>query len=148
MKTACRHSNGVAIAEAAASISLLLPLFMLMVFVILEASYAYLIKDGLAHAARQASRDLAIAYGKDPVIANNRSLQNAQVFDRIRIQNIVNSSQQFDDPVFNTASDPATVSLTVRYLSRQFGLPAFPNPDPLRLGNSFVINGTATYRLE
>jgi len=135
-------------AEAAAAIALLLPLLILVIFVVLEASYAYLIKNSLAQASREAARDLAVQYGQDPTIAGSRTLQNTQVFDKIRINKIVAASQQFDDPVFATGNDPPTVTVTVHYLSGQFGLPVFPNPDPLKLGANFKIDATSTYRLE
>lgn len=143
-----KNPGGVTLAEAAAAVGLLVPLAILIVFVVLEASYAYLIRTSLSQAARQAARDLAIAYGQDADIANSRSLQNAQVFDNIRIQNMVADSNQFDDPVFNTTSDPNTVTVTVRYTSGRYGLPTFPNPDPLKLGGSFQITASSTYRLE
>jgi len=143
-----RQSRGVSIAEAAAALALLLPLIFTIIFVILEASYAYTIKNSLAEAARAAARDLAMAYGQNPGIATDRSLQNTQVFDTIRITNMVNDSSQFDDPVFQTAQDPMTVAVTVRYLSGQFNLPPFPNPDPLNLGSNFQITASSTYRLE
>ncbi|MBI4533789.1 MAG: pilus assembly protein [Candidatus Melainabacteria bacterium] len=143
-----RTPQGVSIAEAAASLGLLLPLVILVVFVILEASYAYLIKTSLSQAARQAARDLAIAYGQNSQVATSRALQDSMVFSNIQISKMVTSTQQFDNPVFNAAADPPTVSVTVRYLSGQYGLPVFPNPDPLNLGSSFIITASSTYRLE
>ena|SRR5262249_8069635 len=143
-----RRKQGVSIAEAAAALALLLPLLFLVIFVVLEASYAYLIKNSLAQAAREAARDLAVQYGQDPSIAGSRTVQNTQVFDKIRINKIVADSTQFDDPVFATGIEPSTVTVTVHYRSGQFGLPVFPNPDPLKLGANFPIDATSTYRLE
>lgn len=143
-----RKTSGATIAESAASLVILLPLAIIIILVVLEASYAYLIRTSLTQAAREASRDLAIAYGQDPSIATSRSLQDAQVFSNIRIAKIVAANQQFDNPVFDTTGTPPTVSVTVRYLSNQYGLPPFPNPDPLNLGSSFVITATSSYRLE
>lgn len=143
-----RKQRGFTIAEAGASMALLLPLVIMLVFVVLEASYAYLIKTSMSQAAREAARDLAIAYGQNPAIASDRSLQDSLVFNNIRIPKMVASSQQFEDPVFDTAGNPPTVSVRVRYMGGQFGLPQFPNPDPLNLGSGLVIDGTNTYRLE
>jgi hypothetical protein len=143
-----RRQTGVTIAECAASLSLMLPIVITLLFVVLEASYAYLIKNSMAEAARQAARDLSIAYAKNPQVASDRSAQNASVYNKIRIRNMINNSQQFDDAQFDTGSDPPTVSVKVRYLSGQFGLPTFPNPDFLNLGSRFRIDGDATYRLE
>lgn len=146
--SAKRETRGVAITEAAAALTLILPLIFLVIFVVLEASYAYTLKNALAEGAREAARNLAINYGQNQAIATDRTLQNAEVFDNIRITNVINNSSQFDDPVFNTAADPPTVEVTVHYRGGQFGLPPFPNPDPLNLGSNFKIDATSTYRLE
>ncbi|MBI4533791.1 MAG: hypothetical protein HY711_07565 [Candidatus Melainabacteria bacterium] len=138
----------MAIAETGASLTILLPLALLIAFMILETSYAYLIKSCLSQAACMAARDLSIAYGENQSVATSRSLQDAMVFDSIRISKIIAASPQFDNPTFATGANPPTVSVTVRYLSGQYGLPTFPNPDPLMLGTSFVITATSTYRLE
>ena len=143
-----KTNRGVSIVEAAASLALLFPLVMLIVFVVLEASYAYLIRTSLSQAAQQAARELSVVYGQDPTISTDRSQQDSQVFNTIRITNIINNSQQFDNPLFDTTGNPPTVSVTVRYLSNQYGLPAFPSPDPLQLGNKYQITATSTYRLE
>lgn len=143
-----RREGGVAIAEAVAALAVLLPIAIVIVFVILEASYAYLIKHSMAEAARVGARNMAIAYGQNPTVANDRSLQNVMVFDHIRMTNMVNSSAQFDDPVFNTTSDPPTVMVNIRYTSNRYGLPPFPSYDPLHLGSAFVISAKSTYRLE
>jgi Flp pilus assembly protein TadG len=143
-----RGQQGVSVVEAAASLSLLLPLTITLLLVVLESSYAYLIKNSLSDGAREAARSLAIAYGQNPAIADDRSMQNSQVFDHVRITNMINNSQQFDDPVFDTGGSPATVTVNLRYTSGQYGLPPFPNPDPLNLGNNFRISAQAVYRLE
>ncbi|HEY9870146.1 MAG TPA: TadE/TadG family type IV pilus assembly protein, partial [Candidatus Obscuribacterales bacterium] len=134
------NQGGVSIVEAAASLSLLLPLMMVIVFVVLEVSDAYLIKTSLSQGARRAARDLAVAYGQNPAVATSRSLQNAMVLDNVRIHNMINDSRQFDDPIFDTNATPHTVHVTVRYASNQYGLPPFPYPDPLNLGSRFAIS--------
>ena len=50
--------------------------------------------------------------------------------------------------VFDTAADPATVKVNVRYVGNRYGLPSFPSPDPLKLGDRFVLSAESTYRLE
>jgi len=127
---------------------MVLPIFIILVFAVLEASQACMIKEGLQQAARQAARSLAIAYGNNQGIAGNRSQENSQVFDTIRIQSIVNSSNQFSDPVWNQNSNPPTVTATCTYLSNQYGLPQFPAVDPLQLSSNFTLSSSATYRLE
>ncbi len=143
-----RKMGGATLAETAASFVIMIPLIMTVLFVVLECSQAFLIKESLAQGARQAARDLAVVYGKNPAVASDRSLQDAMVFNNIRVTNIINASAQFATPTFNTAGLPPTVTVTVSYTSGQNGLPVFPNPDPLRLGNSFQLNATSTYRLE
>lgn len=140
--------RGVSIVETAAAMSLLIPLIFALIYAVTEISYAYLLKSSLAQGARQAARDLAIAYGQNPAVAGSRSLQEAMVFQNIRINNIINSNAQFDDPVFNTGVSPHTVFVNVKYLGSQYGLPPFPNPDVLNLGSKFVITADSTYRLE
>ncbi len=143
-----RDQRGFGMAETAASLSIMLPLVVTLIFVILEVSYAFMLESTLSEASRQAARDLAIAYGVNPLVATSRSLQNSMVFDSIRINNVLKNSQQFDTPVFQTTTDPATVSVQVRYLSNQYGLPAFPNPDPLHLGSKYQVVASSTCRLE
>jgi hypothetical protein len=143
-----RRSKGVGIAETAAALVILLPTIIFIVFMALEVSYAYLLKSTLSEGAREAARNLSIAYGYDPTIVGDRAKSEAKSFDKIRIHNVINSSAQFSDPVWNTAADPPTVSVTVTYFSEQYNLPKFPNPDPLKLGSNFILNGTSTYRLQ
>lgn len=142
------RKKGAAIAEAAASMVVMIPLMVTLIFVCLEVSFGCFLHENLAQAARKAARDLAIQYGADPKIVESRSKQDALVFDQIRINNIVNSSLQFDDPVFQTGNVPHTVTVTVRYLSNQYDLPKFPYPDPLGIGQSYQPVARSTYRLE
>ncbi len=127
---------------------LLIPLVFLVLFVALEASKAYFIKESLAQGARQAARDLAVAYGQNSQIEYNPSMQDSMVFDNIRLAGVIASSEQFDAPVFNSGGSPPTVTVTVHYRGGQYGLPTFPNPDPLNLGSNFALDATSTYRLE
>ena len=143
-----RDSRGAGIAETAAAMSLMIPIIFAVLFVVVEASQAYMIKETLAQSARQAARDLSVQYGKSSAIQYDRSMQDVMVFDNIRVQNVINASEQFDDPVWNTTANPPTVSVHLTYTSNQYGLPPFPNPDPLHLGSNFILDATSTYRLE
>jgi hypothetical protein len=144
-----RKNRGATIAEAGAALGLLLPLAFTLIFVVMEASYAYLIKESMAQGARQAARDLSIYYGQNgSAIASNRTLQDSMVFDKIRITNMIKSSSQFANPVFQTTTEPLTVTVTCSYTGGQYGLPTFPNPDPLNLGSNITLSATSTYRLE
>ena len=148
LKSKQRRSKGAVLAEFAAVMALMFPVLMLILFVVLEMAQAYLIKDALSQAARQAARDLAIVYGQDPTIQFSRANQDSTVFSKIQIPNVVNSAVQFSNPVWNSAASPPTVSVSVSYTSGKNGLPVFPNPDPLSLGSSFSLSGSSTYRLE
>jgi hypothetical protein len=143
-----RNQKGSSIAETAASLVIFLPILIAVLFVVLEASQAYLIKESLAQGAREAARNLAVQYGQNSQIVNNRPMEDTMVFDNIQIHNIINSSTQFDDPVWNTTAIPPTVQVTVHYTSGQNGLPTFPNPDPLHIGSQFALDAVSTYRLE
>jgi hypothetical protein len=143
-----RRCQGVSICEAAASLSVILPLVFLMLYVVVEVSYAYLLEASLAQGAREAARDLAISYGRNPAVANNRTLEDASVFDNVRIHNIINDSGQFDDPEWNTGTSPHTVHVVVKYTGNKYGLHPFPYPDPLHLGMNFIVTAESTYRLE
>lgn len=143
-----RKSRGTAIAEAAASMVIMIPLMVLLMFVTLEVSYACFVVSNLSQAAREGARALSIGYGGNPDISGDRGLQDSLVFDHIRIANIINDSAQFDNPVFQTGAVPHTVTVTVHYKSGQYGLPIFPYPDPLNLGQQFPLQAQHTYRLE
>lgn len=148
MRKTTRNKSGVAIVEGAASMAVMLPIVFLCIYVALEVSYMYVLKATLAEGAREAARSLAIAYGRDPDIASSRSSQDSEVFDRVRIANVINASAQFNDPVFNANAEPPTVTVTVRYTDNQYGLPPFPNPDPLNVSGLLTLVGSSTYRLQ
>jgi hypothetical protein len=143
-----RSNHGFSIAETAASMTLLIPLIVLILFVILEAGYSLFLKSMLTEAARQGSRNLAISYGQNPQIKDNRGLADALVFEHIRIASVINANAQFEDPVWNNTVQPYTVTVTAKYASGQYGLRQFPYPDVLKLGSKFVMQARSTYRLE
>jgi hypothetical protein len=141
-----RNPKGLSIAETAASMVILIPILFVILFVIIECSKAYYLKDALSQGARQAARDMAIAYGQNKQFQYNRTLQDT-VYSSVRIPQVINSNLQFDDAQFNSGVSQ-TVTVTVHYRGGQYGLPKFPDPDPLKLGNRFQLDGTATYRVE
>jgi Flp pilus assembly protein TadG len=167
-----RKNHGAVIADGTAALLLLLPVLFLLLFVMLEASKAWCIQQALEHACREATRMLAEEYGKEgsynqvtqtpPAIVTSRNSQNSVVFSNLLVQNIINSAAQFGggaavaDPVwsipgYNAAvGSNATVTVSCTYQGGllPYGLPIFPDCDPLHLGNSFKLMGTATYHLE
>ncbi|MBY0552523.1 MAG: pilus assembly protein [Candidatus Obscuribacterales bacterium] len=148
MKKFRYKGRGLVLAETAASMMILIPLMMVIVFVVWEVSQAYFLKASLAQVARQAARDLAITYGRNPDVATNRSLQESLVLNHISLNGVVVDPSQFSSVVFQTDLVPHTVTVRVQYSSGLFGLAAFPGPDPLHLGKGFLLTADSTYRLE
>lgn len=141
------RNRGQLLAETAASMVLLLALGIIILFATCSLTCAYLVRGELAEASRYAARELAIAYGVDPLISQSRADQELQVFDKIRFNNVIVSSEQFDDPVFNTSAGERRVTVTVRYEPGRWGLNGFPLPDPVNLRIEPMV-ARSTYRLE
>ncbi len=142
-----RNRRGSAIIEGAAALVMMLPVLMVILFVTIETSIAFLIQTSLAQGAREDARNLAIAYAQHPDIVTNTSEQQA-CCSNIKIVNIIGSPNQFTAPTFQTTTQPYTVSATVNYTSGMNGCPIFPNPDPLHLSSKFKLQASSTYRLE
>ena len=152
MRLRHKRKSGSAIIETAAVMVVMLPVFILVIFVALECCQAYMIMQALDQGAREAARNLAAAYASDKGITTDVVAQDTYGFDTVRIHNIINSSQQFGTPTWyipgdSTAEQP-TVTVSVTYTPNQYGLPSFPNPDPLHIGKNFLLKSTSTYRLE
>src|SRR5262245_37538662 len=90
-----RQRRGVTMAEYAASCAFLLPIIIIACFVAFQVAQVYMVKTTLDFAAQTAARKLAIAYGQDPVDAENFP---EKVFDQIRLVGIVVNSDQFSVP--------------------------------------------------
>ncbi len=143
-----RKRAGQSLAEGAAVMALMLPLFIVIIFVGGEVVQAYLIKNVLTQAASKAARDMSIDYWQDKSIARNRLQQNALVFDHIRITGVIADSRQFSDASFDTTAVPPTVTVTVNYDGGSYGLMPFPQPDPLGLGTFFKLSSSTVHSLE
>lgn len=144
-----RSSGGFAVAELAAALMLLLPLTIAVCFVAAEAMQFCMIKSVLNHGAAVAARRLAIAYGTNAAAA----IANPEdSFSNCRVANIIVDNRQFSIPPgtagWNLYSKPPTVTVEVTFASGQYGLPTFPNPDPLRLGRNFSMTSSAKANLE
>lgn len=143
-----RNQTGVSLVEFAVALALFLPLLITIIYVVLEASYMYTVKANLDVASRKAARELAILYGTNRVQAQQPKGSNP-VFTNTRIPNFVADNNQFDDPTFNTNPAPGTVTVTIHYpVGGMYGLPPFPNPDPLHIGTNFDLTSTSTFSLE
>lgn len=143
-----RERKGQGLVESAAAMAVLIPLFMLILYVSSEISQAYMIKTAMTAAAHRAARNLAIAYWQNSSIANSRAAQESLVLDQIRIGSMIVDSQQFSDVTYELNATPPSVSVTVTYTGGQYGLAPFPNPDPLHLAQHFQISSTETHALE
>lgn len=144
-----KRNSGFAIAELAAALMLMLPLTIAVCFVAAEAMQFCMIKSVLNRGAAVAARRLAIAYGTNAAaaIADPQSS-----FSNCRVANIIVDDRQFNVPPgtagWNLYSKPPTVTVEVTFASGQYGLPTFPNPDPLGLGRNFSITSSAKANLE
>ena len=145
-----RSPRGYAIAESAASLTILIPIVFVAAFVAIEVCQVFLIMAGLNQSAYWAARQIAINYGNNPTAAQlpTGNLGYNGVFSKVTFVNIVNSAQQFQAPTFNTAASPGSVTVICQYQSGQHNLPTFPYPDPLHLGTNFQISSSATVDLE
>jgi hypothetical protein len=147
MKTPQRNSNGSSLAELAAALVVVLPLLIAVLFVTIEASQAYLIKNGLNDATRQAARDLAKAYNQDIRISADRSLQDSAVLSKISVPGILNSPAQFSVD-FREGASPPNVVVTATYEGGKYGLAPYPTLNLLHLNNPTSLACQSVYRLE
>jgi len=144
------RKSGASLVEFAAALTLGLPLVIGILYVVLEASVYFAIRTNIDIAARNAARALAIEYGKDPTIAAAPGGPKVQaVLTKIRIPGFVVNNLQFNTPTFDVAIPPASVTVVCQYPSGgAYGLPRFPNPDPLKLGSNFKVISSATFATE
>lgn len=141
------RSGGFTLAETVGTMSLMIPLIIGCFMAFVEVSQAFSLRQDLSQAARQAAYDMAVAYEKTPFVLTSRGSQNTLVYNGIRKSNVINSSQQFDDAVFDLSDTPGSVTVTVHYQSGQHNLPTFPTFDPLNIGANFPLQASATYSL-
>ncbi|MCA9801376.1 MAG: pilus assembly protein [Cyanobacteria bacterium HKST-UBA02] len=144
-----RRRRGAAMAELAAALSIILPISIVAGFAAFQVAQAYMIKTTLDLAAQSAARQLAIAYGQDPVSAKAFP---EKVFDNVRHLGVVVSTDQFYIPDgvqgWNTDASPPTVRVQIVFQGDHYGLGPFPRPDPLGLGSSITLTGTGVSTLE
>ena len=155
-KRAMRSSKGAVITEFAAALVLLLALFLSITFACYEVCLAFMIYNALNHSAHSAAMLLSRVYGGDPAVATSTAAQQAYL-ESIKYAGIVVDPSQFTvtfPPSPSTASwdstsgNVPTVVVTCTYTGGQYGLPPFPNPDPLQLGQMFTLTAAATAYLE
>jgi Flp pilus assembly protein TadG len=150
-KTNLSRERGTSIPEFAIGVMVGLPILIAVIFTALECGTYFSIKANLDVASRQAGRQLAIAYGKDPSIAKNNDQDSspaiAGIYNACKIANYVNDRHQFSNPLF-VSGNPGTVTVVVTYpLNGKYSLPIFPNPDPLHLAKKLHPYAAATFAL-
>lgn len=141
--TRIRAREGITLVEAAAALALLLPLLVVVIFVIIEATKAYEISRDLQIGAELGARALATNG------STTTGVQQQQILSNITVGNTVVDPSQFYNVVWNQDDNPPSVTVFVQYKSTgPKQPPPFPNPDPLNLGANFIMKSQSTYRLQ
>jgi Flp pilus assembly protein TadG len=133
-----RKQQGQGIIEATCGLVVILPVLIAIVFVALEVCEIYLARENMAQGARQVARQLAITYATNPGITTNNSAQQT-VFAGVTFLNII-KSPQLQSAIFNTATTPYTVSVTITGNIT-------PKPDILHMQTVNMVT-SSTYMLE
>lgn len=145
-----RSVGGSLLVEAVSALAMLSPVFLVMIFVVIEASQAYVIGTAMTQGAGLAARALADYYQTNPEVVYSSSEQQA-VFTNIRIAGMISSNAQFSIPPggWNLTATPPHVTVVCSYLPGQGSptLGSYPSIDPLALGTRFVVSSSATYSL-
>jgi len=160
-----RNRKGGAIVEAGASMALLLPVLLILMWAITQVSQYFVLKQQLSFVARQAAREISYAYGTlgytsmnsggtGSGTANTGDSNYLQIVNAISVPGVinVNSSSQFK-VTFNIPNAPnlsrSYVTATVTYKSGS-NLPKFPW-NPLNTGflkfdtTGVVINSSCSW---
>ncbi|MGD9685324.1 MAG: hypothetical protein AB7W16_29495 [Candidatus Obscuribacterales bacterium] len=144
-----RKQSGM-LAEAVTALAIFIPLILLVIFLSMQAGYAYVIARNMSQASEMAARALAEEYSSNSKIATDTDAQNA-IFFNIRIPGLLSSNEQFSIPEngWQTATEPKTVTVVATYLPGVGSPPnaPFPNPNLLNLDEAFRIRMASTYRL-
>ena len=90
-----RSSRGAILAETTASTALLYGFVILLMYVVAEACFSFIIMNGLNQAAREGAREMAMLYLKSGGYQTPDSTSIANCLDKISVAGIVNSSSQF-----------------------------------------------------
>lgn len=133
------------------SLATLTPVLLAATLVVIEASKVYSIGTSMMNGANLAAASLANYYHTNPAVVTDTYAQQ-QVFNNIRISQMIASNRQFSIPPggWNLTANPPRVTVVCTYLPGQGtpALPAFPTVDPLKLGSKFTISESATYALK
>jgi hypothetical protein len=76
------------------------------------------------------------------------SAQQGEILQNVKVANTVVDPSQFYSVQWQPTQTPPVVTVFVQYKSTgNVQPPAFPDPDPLRLGSQFAMQARSTYRL-
>ncbi|MBK7840930.1 MAG: pilus assembly protein [Candidatus Obscuribacter sp.] len=147
LKPSGRRPSGGVLVEAVLSSCFFVPLIVFLIWGVLEVSFAYVIGVNMTEASQLAARALADEFTKNPRVAQSEQLQQ-QVFERIRIPNMVSCNEQFEIPAggWVTKTLPRSITVNCTYLpgAGNPALPLFPSPDPLKIGSKVSIRSSST----
>jgi len=141
-----RREKAAAIAEFAASVVLLIPLFIILIYAAYETCLYLYLKNGVQVAARMQARWLAINFNSLAANSGNSAANyNTWINDKIVVANCVVKTEQFtngtidDTGTFTTTAPPligqpgaptgqGSVAVKVVYPGSKTGLPGWPEP--------------------
>ena len=157
--TFCPRARGSSLVEFSAIAAFMIPVIIVILFAAIEGCRYVAILQGLDQGARQAARNLAVAYASNHGIVNDTSAQSTYGFGPVNIPGVINDPGQFDAPVWDNvpgatnevldATIPQSVTVVVTYKSAgTHTLPNFPDIDPLHLGSNLKLQQSATYIIE
>ncbi|MBK9206619.1 MAG: pilus assembly protein [Candidatus Obscuribacter sp.] len=117
LKPSGRRPSGGVLVEAVLSSCFFVPLIVFLIWGVLEVSFAYVIGVNMTEASQLAARALADEFTKNPRVAQSEQLQQ-QVFERIRIPNMVSCNEQFEIPAggWVTKTLPRSITVNCTYL--------------------------------
>jgi hypothetical protein len=142
-----RRKRGAVLVEAVLAITVFVPIMVVVVWAVLEVSFAYIIATNMNEAAHLAARALADEYVRNPSVVHDIKAQE-RILSTVRIPSMVSTNQQFSLPAggFLVSSMPRSVTVQCTYLPGVGDppLPLFPNPDILNLKGQLNIQSSAT----
>ncbi len=159
-----QRNNGAALAEAAASISMFLPILLMVIFVALECTEAYIIHNGLTLGAYQAARTISSIISHNPNSSINQTQLNA-AYNIVNVPGVINSNyiqgstpSTSSNPNFpssdnpnpamftqNTYPTPSTVTVTAVFVPGPKVIP-FPWPSINASGIGFSVPSGLTLK--
>lgn len=160
-----RSASGGAIVEAGASMALLLPVLLILMWAITQVSQYFVLKQQLSFVARQAAREISYAYGTlgytsinsggvGSGTANSGDSNYLQIVNAISVPGVINANSSSQFKVYFTIPNSPNLSqsyvtATVTYKGGS-NLPKFPW-NPLNTGflrfdtTGVVINSSCSW---